>query len=133
MDLFVFFGNFSLFTVVNHHRSPPSTSLFRIEESPQKNMSFVLGEFVADSTDGVNRHGKKKTPFGRNIFCLSKSKDVGFDPQDSRMMHFGDDQGEPNVSWRVREPVPARLELLGVEFSKHILVGVLCLKRIFWG
>ena len=71
---------------------------FGSRNSPQ-NVNFVwvnllrilLMEFIANE--------KKNTTLG-------KSKDVGFDPQDSRMMHFGDDQGEPNVSWRVREPVP---------------------------
>lgn len=40
--------------------------------------------------------------------------DVGFDPQDSRMMHFGDDQGEPNVLFnpgRLRMPCWAFLEV----------------------
>ena len=52
-----FFGQF--FTA-----SRGKSSLFRIKESPKKNANLVLGEFVADSTDGDSSPMKKYPPFG---------------------------------------------------------------------
>ncbi|CAE6957740.1 unnamed protein product [Symbiodinium sp. CCMP2592] len=62
--------------------------------------------------------------------------DVGFDPADSRMMHFGDDSGEPEVlfnpgrlrlpAWAFREVALLRQDILrlreeegGVDLAKH--------------